>query len=262
MQRSGLTHRGDPARVAAAGGPLPPVDLPLACRGCGRHFRMHADAWIALLAGAGTWQECWADVRPTDHLGWMEPRPYREIIEAGEAAGLNESVRTGPCTIGPRHVWLAAFDFRFMGGSLGAVGGERLARGMEQAARLGWPYLLVAASGGARMQEGALALLQMAKVNAALGRLRAAGCPYVTILTDPTFGGVAASLALLGDVNIAEPGASIGFTGARVIEQATHTVLADGFQSAEFQLAHGQVDLVVPRPELRTTIARLLEFLA
>jgi len=139
------------------------------------------------------------------------------------------------------------------------VAGERLARGMEQAAASGLPYVLVAASGGARMQEGVLALMQMAKVNAAVGRLDAAGVPFFSVLTDPTFGGTAASLALLGDINIAEPGAAIGFTGPRVIKQATYADLPAGFQSADFQLARGQVDMVVPRPELRRLLAHLLE---
>jgi acetyl-CoA carboxylase carboxyl transferase subunit beta len=155
--------------------------------------------------------------------------------------------------------WLAAFDFGFVGGTLSIVAGERLARGMEQAAASHVPYILVTASGGARMQEGVLALMQMAKVNAAVGRLHAAGVPFFSILTDPTFGGTAASLALLADINIAEPGAAIGFTGPRVIKQATYAELPQGFQSAEFQLAHGQIDVVISRTELRPLLAHLLD---
>jgi acetyl-CoA carboxylase carboxyl transferase subunit beta len=271
---------GERRDVAASGSPLPAVDVPATCPdcgalldqtllsrqlyvcACGRHFRMHAGAWIALLASTGTWHECWTDLRPVDHLGWQKPRPYRALVETAEQAGLNEAVRTGSCQIEGHSVWLAAFDFRFMGGSLGLVSGERLARGLEQAAQLRTPYVLVAASGGARMQEGALALMQMAKVNAALARLKRHSVPYFSILTDPTFGGVAASLAFLGDVNIAEDGASIGFTGARVIRQATHATLHDGFQKAEFQLAHGQVDIVAPRSELRRTVVDLLDLFA
>src|SRR5207302_7097973 len=151
------------------------------------------------------------------------------------------------------------FDFRFVGGTLSIVAGERLARGLEQAAQTRRPYVLVAASGGARMQEGVLALMQLAKVNGAVGRLHDARVPYFSVLTDPTFGGTAASLALLADVNIAEPGAAIGFTGPRVIKQATYADLPPGFQSADFQLAHGQVDLVVSRTELRPLLAHLLE---
>jgi acetyl-CoA carboxylase carboxyl transferase subunit beta len=220
---------------------------------------MHADAWIALLADQGSWQERWADVRPHDLLEWKVPKPYQETIDQARQEGLNEAVRTGTAELGGRPVWLGVFDFRFVGGTLSIVAGERLARGFEQAAAGRTPFLLVAASGGARMQEGVLALMQMAKVNGALGRLHGAGVPYFSVLTDPTFGGVSASLALLADVNLAEPGASIGFTGARVIKQATYADLPAGFQSAEFQLRCGQVDMVVPRTELRERLARLLD---
>mgnify|MGYP001500631209 CR=1 FL=1 len=260
-----------------SGSKLPPISLPTNCPGCGvgleaeelreqcyvcdcgHHFRMHADAWLALLADGGSWQERWAEIRPHDLLQWRVPKPYDEVIEQARAEGLNEAVRTGTARIEGRDVWLALFDFRFVGGTLSIVAGERLARGMEQAASTRTPYLLVAASGGARMQEGVLALMQMAKVNAAAGRLHSSGTPYFSILTDPTFGGVSASLALIADVNVAEPGAAIGFTGARVIKQATYADLPAGFQSAEFQLAHGQVDMVVPRTELRPRLAHLLE---
>jgi len=226
---------------------------------CGHHFRMHADAWIALLADPGSFEERWADIRPHDLLDWKVPKPYQDVIDQARAEGLNEAVRTGTCELGGRPIWLAVFDFRFVGGTLSIVAGERLARGMEQAAATSTPYLLVAASGGARMQEGVLALMQMAKVNGAVARLQDARVPYLSVLTDPTFGGTSASLALLADVNLAEPGASIGFTGARVIKQATYADLPAGFQSAEFQLAHGQVDMVVPRPELRPLLEHLLE---
>jgi len=265
------------AEIAVSGGKLPPVTLPSNCPGCGitlelehlrkhayvctcgHHFRMGADAWIALIADRATWHERWADVRSHDLLNWKVPKPYQETIEQLREEGLNEAVRTGICSLAGRHIWLATFDFRFVGGTLSIVAGERLARGMEQAAATRTPYVLISASGGARMQEGVLALMQMAKVNAALGRLNAAGVPYFSVLTDPTFGGTAASLALLADINIAEPGAAIGFTGPRVIKQATYADLPAGFQSAEFQLARGQVDMVVPRTELRRLLAHLLE---
>jgi acetyl-CoA carboxylase carboxyl transferase subunit beta len=263
--------------VRAIGGKLPPIALPTNCPGCGvaldpeelrkhayvcecgHHFRLGADAWIALLADRGSWKERWGDVRSHDLLNWKVPKPYQATIEQLLEEGLNEAVRTGTCTLGGRTIWLAAFDFRFVGGTLSIVAGERLARGMEQAMTSGLPYLLVAASGGARMQEGVLALMQMAKVNAAVGRMHAAGVPYFSVLTDPTFGGTAASLALLADINIAEPGAAIGFTGPRVIKQATYADLPPGFQSADFQLARGQVDMVVPRTELRRLLAHLLD---
>jgi acetyl-CoA carboxylase carboxyl transferase beta subunit len=263
--------------VRIAGGKLPPIMLPTNCPGCGvaleteelrkhnyvcecgHHFRLGADAWIALLADRGSWHERWGDVRSHDLLNWKVPKAYQEITDQLREEGLNEAVRTGRCTLGGRPIWLAVFDFRFIGGTLSIVAGERLARGMEQAAASGEPYLLVAASGGARMQEGVLALMQMAKVNAAVGRLHAAGVPFFSILTDPTFGGTAASLALLADINIAEPGAAIGFTGPRVIKQATYADLPPGFQSAEFQLARGQVDMVLSRTEVRRLVAHLLE---
>ena len=269
--------KGTHHQVAMAGGKLPPIGLPTNCPGCGvslvqeklakhayvcdcgHHFRLGADAWIALIADHGSWQERWGDVRPHDLLNWKVPKPYEAVIEQARAEGLNEAVRTGTCTLADRSIWLASFDFRFVGGTLSIVAGERLARGMEQAANSGLPYVLVCASGGARMQEGVLALMQMAKVNAAVGRLHHSGVPFFSVLTDPTFGGTAASLALLADVNIAEPGAAIGFTGPRVIKQATYENLPEGFQSAAFQLAHGQVDMVVPRVELRALLAHLLE---
>jgi acetyl-CoA carboxylase carboxyl transferase subunit beta len=271
-----VVHKGPP-EVRIAGSTLPKIPLPTNCPGCGvgleiedlktrnyvcecgHHFRLGADAWIALIADQGSWQERWGDIRSHDLLHWKVPKPYQAEIDRLMDEGLNEAVRTGACMLNGRPIWLAAFDFRFVGGTLSIVAGERLARGMEAAAASGIPYLLVSASGGARMQEGVLALMQMAKVNAALGRLHVAGVPYFSVLTDPTFGGTAASLALLGDINIAEPNAAIGFTGARVIKQATYADLPEGFQTAEFQLAHGQVDLVVPRTELRRLLAHLLE---
>ena len=266
-----------PAEVRIAGAKLPPIPLPTNCPGCGvaldheelrrhtyvcacgHHFRLGADAWIALIADRGTWKERYGDVRSHDLLNWKVPKPYQAQLDQLRDEGLNEAVRTGTCALSGRAIWLATFDFRFVGGTLSIVAGERLARGMEQAAASGLPYVLVTASGGARMQEGVLALMQMAKVNAAVGRLDVAKVPFFSILTDPTFGGTAASLALLADVNIAEPGAAIGFTGPRVIKQATYADLPSGFQSAEFQMARGQVDMVVPRPELRRLLAHLLE---
>jgi len=267
-----------PHQVAMRGGPLPEILLPTncpgcgvglrvqdlrdnnyVCLGCGHHFRLGADVWIPLIADDGSWNERWADVRSHDLLNWKVPKPYQEVVEQLLEDGLNEAVRTGTCSLAGHQIWLAAFDFGFVGGTLSIVAGERLARGMEQAAASHVPYVLVAASGGARMQEGVLALMQMAKVNAAVGRLHAAGVPFFSVLTDPTFGGTAASLALLADINIAEPGAAIGFTGPRVIKQATYADLPPGFQSAEFQLAHGQIDVVLPRTEIRALLAHLLE---
>jgi acetyl-CoA carboxylase carboxyl transferase beta subunit len=265
------------AAIAMTGNPLPGIALPTNCPGCGasldadqlrrqayvcdcgHHFPMRAETWIALLSDPGSWQERWSEVRTHDLLNWLDPKPYRATIDQAREEGLNEAVRTGTCRLAGHHLWLAVFDFRFVGGTLSIVAGERLARGIEQAAVTQTPYLLVAASGGARMQEGVLALMQMAKVNGAVARLHSARVPYFSVLTDPTYGGTAASLALLADVNIAEPGAAIGFTGPRVIKQATYADLPPGFQRADFQLRHGQVDMVMARPELRARLAHLLE---
>jgi acetyl-CoA carboxylase carboxyl transferase subunit beta len=228
---------------------------------CGHHFPLHAEAWIALLSDVGEWEEHWADLMPVDVLHWQRPRPYRAILDRGLEQGLNEAVRTGPCAIGGRRFWMAVFDFRFIGGTLGMVAGERLTRAIEHAITDDVPFLLVAASGGARMQESAHALMQMAKVNGAVAALHDARVPYLSLLTYPTYGGTAASLALLADINIAEPGAAIGFTGPRVIEQSTHERLPDRFQTAEFQLGHGQVDMIVQRLDLRRTLALLHDLL-
>lgn len=269
-----LDRTGD--LCSMAGDRLPRVQLPPACASCGtvldaevlrrelyvcscgNHLRMDADAWTALLADRGTWREHWSELRGHDYLCWQEPKPYASILEKGARTGLNESVRAGSCRLADQAVSICLFDFRFLGGTLGVVSGERLARSLERAVDRDEPFILVTASGGARMQEGVLALVQMAKVNAAVTRFQAASRPFFSVLSDPTFGGTAASLALLADVNIAEPGAAIGFTGARVIKQATHTELPPGFQSAEFQLSHGQVDMVVHRHELRRTLVHLL----
>ena len=181
--------------VRIAGSKLPPIALPTNCPGCGvalepdelrkhnyvcdcgHHFRLGGDAWIALIADRGSWQERWEDVRSHDLLNWKMPKTYQSTIDKAREEGLNEAVRTGTCSLGGHPLWLAAFDFRFIGGTLSIVAGERLARGMEQAAASGVPYLLIAASGGARMQEGVLALMQMAKVNAALDAFTRPACP-------------------------------------------------------------------------------------
>jgi len=226
---------------------------------CGRHFPLHGEAWIRLIADEGSWQEHWSELRPADLLRWKRPRAYSITLDAAEAEGLNEAVRVGTCTLGGQPLWLAVFDFRFVGGTLSVVAGERLVRAMEAASRSDGPIVVVTASGGARMQEGVYALMQMAKVNAAVADLVDTRTPYFSILTNPTYGGTAASMALIADVNIAEPGAAIGFTGPRVIQQATHESLPGDFQSAEFQLGHGQIDMIVPRTELRARLAWLAE---
>lgn len=266
------SRRGGHPEVSGA--PLPEIKHPPACPSCGLiqdshllrrqvytcrcgyHFRINADSWVALLPDAGSWRERFTELQGRDVLGWQTPRDYHEQLDRLQAH--TESVRSGTCQLNGHPIWLCVFDFEFMGGTLGLVAGERLTRAIEQSSESGVPIVVVFASGGARMQEGTLALMQMAKINAALSRLHARSTPYFSVLSDPTFGGTAASLALLADVNLAEPGASIGFTGARVIQQATYATLPPGFQSAGYQMNHGQVDLIVPRTELRQTLSRLL----
>jgi acetyl-CoA carboxylase carboxyl transferase subunit beta len=263
--------------VSPVGGALPAIALPTNCEGCGttldpdalrqsvyvcecgHHFPIHGEAWITLMSDEGTWQEYWSGLRPSDFLHWTLPKPYAVTLQEASEEGLNEAVRAGTCEIGGYPVWLGVFDFRFVGGTLSVVAGERLVRGLAHARQERLPFVLVTASGGARMQEGALALMQMARVNVAVAQLDEAGLPFFSILTHPTFGGTAASLALLGDVNFAEPEAAVGFTGPRVIQQATFAELPEAFQSAEFQLAHGQIDMVVSRLELRSKLAHFLE---
>jgi acetyl-CoA carboxylase carboxyl transferase beta subunit len=271
------TSDADAEPLAVIGSRLPPITLPTNCPACGialdpeelgrqayvcdcsHHFPLHGEAWIALIADEGSWREHWADLRARDFLHWSLPTPYSATLAQAADEGLNESVRTGTCEIGGHRIWLAVFDFRFVGGTLSVVAGERLVRSMEQARHDRLPYVLVTASGGARMQEGVLALMQMAKVTIAVSELDSARIPFFSILSHPTYGGTTASLALLADVNFAEMGASIGFTGPRVIAQATHADLPADFQTADFQLTHGQVDAVLPRTGLRAKLVHFLE---
>jgi acetyl-CoA carboxylase carboxyl transferase subunit beta len=232
------------------------------CPSCGHHFRMSVGERIDLLVDPGTFEERDAGLEPVDRLGFHDDKPYAARIEASQLkTGLRDAVVWGVADIEGRRVAIGIFDFRFMGGSMGAVVGEKLARCFETALTERIPAIVVSASGGARMQEGTLSLMQLAKTTAPLVRLDAAGVPFISVLTDPTTGGVLASFASVGDVVIAEPKALIGFAGARVASGTVGEELPEGFQSAEFLLAHGFVDAVVPRVELRATLARLLRLL-
>jgi acetyl-CoA carboxylase carboxyl transferase subunit beta len=232
------------------------------CPKCGHHLRLTVDQRLLLLADRGSFEETDAAMTAADPLGFRDSLPYpQRVSEAMTRTGKNEAVLTGFCMIEGRRIALALFDFGFLGGSMGSVVGEKLTRLAERALAERVPLMVVASSGGARMQEGILSLMQMAKVSAALGRLRDQGVPYISVLTDPTTGGVAASLAMLGDLNVAEPGALIGFAGPRVIEQTIGHTLPEGFQTSEFLLAHGMVDLVVERRALKATLAKLLEWM-
>ena len=232
------------------------------CPGCGHHFRMSIGERLDLLLDPGSFEERDAGLEAIDRLGFHDDRPYGHRLEASRVkTGLRDALVWGIGRIDGQRVAIGIFDFRFMGGSMGSVVGEKLARCFETALAERIPALVVSASGGARMQEGTLSLMQLAKSTAPLVRLDRAGIPFIAVLTDPTTGGVLASFASLGDVIVAEPKALIGFAGARVASDTVGEELPQGFQTSEFLLDHGFVDMVVPRPELRATLSRLLRLL-
>ncbi|HVF61491.1 MAG TPA: acetyl-CoA carboxylase, carboxyltransferase subunit beta [Thermoanaerobaculia bacterium] len=229
------------------------------CPKCGYHFRIDARARIALLLDEPEPEELFASVSPSDPLGFRDTKRYRERLKTyQQAVGERDAVVVVQGEIEEIPVVLAALEYRFMGGSMGSVVGEKVTRAAERALDRSWPLVVVSASGGARMQEGVLSLMQMAKIAGALARLRDAKVPYLSVLTDPTTGGVTASFAMLGDLNIAEPGALIGFAGPRVIEQTIRQSLPEGFQRSEFLLEHGFLDMIVPRAEMKATLATCL----
>ncbi|MHB8139876.1 MAG: acetyl-CoA carboxylase, carboxyltransferase subunit beta [Vulcanimicrobiaceae bacterium] len=232
------------------------------CPKCAHHFRMHAFDRIASIVD-GDFTEIGADVLPLDPLGWADKRPYPAKLEADrQKSGLTEGVVTGLAKIGGFDVALGVMDFYFRGGTMGSVVGERITRLLEAARSASLPCVLFTASGGARMEEGMLALMQMAKTTAAVTRFIEAGNFMLVVLTDPTTGGVSASFAFQADVIVAEPKAMIGFAGRRVIEQTIRQKLPDQFQTAEFLLEKGHIDMVVDRRELRATLIRLFEYAA
>ncbi|MDE3111828.1 MAG: acetyl-CoA carboxylase carboxyltransferase subunit beta [Chloroflexota bacterium] len=229
------------------------------CPKCEHHFKIGARERIELLADKGTFEERDADLTSGDPLSFVDSKPYRERIEAARIkSGATDAVITGTAAVGGVPVELAVMDFDFIGGSMGSVVGEKITRAAERALARRAPLVVVSASGGARMQEGTLALMQMAKILSAVSRLGDAGIPYISVLTDPTTGGVLASFASLGDVVLAEPKAYIGFSGARVTDQTIGERLPAGFQRAEFVLEHGFIDQVVPRAQLKERIAFFL----
>jgi acetyl-CoA carboxylase carboxyl transferase subunit beta len=232
------------------------------CPKCGYHFRIDARARISLLLDDPQPRELFTNISPVDPLNFRDTKRYRDRLRSyQQAVGERDAVLVAQGTIEEMPVVMAVMEYRFMGGSMGSVVGEKIARAAERAAERKWPLIVVSASGGARMQEGVLSLMQMAKISAALARLRTVRVPYVSVLTDPTTGGVTASFAMLGDLNIAEPGALIGFAGPRVIEQTIRQSLPEGFQRSEFLLEHGFLDLVVERSEMKETLARCLRHL-
>jgi len=230
------------------------------CPKCNFHMRIGAKKRIELFADKGSFVEFDSELHPTDPLNFVDKKSYRKRLEESfRKTGRTSSVVSGECTIDGIGVQLAIFDFSYMGGSLGSVEGEKIVRAVNRALEKNQGLIIVSASGGARMQESTFSLMQMAKTSAALKKLDSAGLPYISILTDPTFGGVSASFAFLGDILMAEPGALIGFAGARVIKQTIGKDLPKGFQRAEFLLEHGLIDMVVDRNEMKKTLADLLK---
>jgi acetyl-CoA carboxylase carboxyl transferase subunit beta len=231
------------------------------CPKCQFHFKMNARQRLAMLLD-GRWTEHDAGMMSTDPLRFVDTKPYaRRIKEAQRKLGVNDAVMTAEGQLAGRPVVCCAMEFGFIGGSMGAVVGEKVTRAIEMAVQTRQPLIVVSCSGGARMMEGTISLMQLAKVSAALGRMDEAKLPYISVLTDPTTGGVTASFAMLGDLNIAEPGALIGFAGPRVIEQTIRQKLPEGFQRSEFLLEHGFLDAVVPRKEMKAYIANALDLL-
>ncbi|HTS28466.1 MAG TPA: acetyl-CoA carboxylase, carboxyltransferase subunit beta [Bryobacteraceae bacterium] len=230
------------------------------CPKCGLHSRLDAAARLKLLLD-GPYEEFETDLKSSDPLGFIDSKPYRDRLRSMQhATSLSDALISAAGLLSGRPVQICSMDPRFIGGSMGSVVGEKIARAVERAIERHTPLVIVSASGGARMQEGAISLMQMAKISAALMRLDEARLPYISVLTDPTTGGVTASYAMLGDLNIAEPGALIGFAGPRVIEQTIRQKLPEGFQRSEFLLKHGMLDAVVPRLELKPYIATALKF--
>jgi acetyl-CoA carboxylase carboxyl transferase subunit beta len=232
------------------------------CGKCAHHFRLTAIERLRSLFDDERWVEMDAGLRSNDPLKFTDTKPYKDRLAASEkASGLADAIMVATGRIEDIETVVCAMEYTFIGGSMGVVMGEKIVRGIEHALTRRQPLVIVSCSGGARMMEGALSLLQMAKISAALARFDRAHLPYISVLTDPTTGGVTASFAMLGDLNIAEPKALIGFAGPRVIEQTIRQKLPEGFQRSEFLLEHGMLDLVVDRRELKSTIARAFRFM-
>lgn len=231
----------------------------LVCVECGHHHRVFSDERINQLIDEGTWQPLDTHIAPQDPLKFRDRKAYSDRIRDMQSrTELTDAVQTGSGLLEGLAIGLGVMDFRFMGGSMGSVVGEKLTRMIEHSTQLGLPVVIVCASGGARMQEGMLSLMQMAKISGALERHREARLLYMPVLSHPTTGGVTASFAMLGDIIVAEPEATIGFAGRRVVEQTLREKLPDDFQTAEYLLKHGFVDAIVPRTELKSTLAKLI----
>ena len=232
------------------------------CPKCNYHFRINSRERLRLLLDDGQFEEFDADIRPKDALGFSDTKPYaKRIVDYQKRTGMKDALVSCTGTIGGLPVVVGVMEYGFMGGSMGSVVGEKVTRCAEKALQGRVPLIVISCSGGARMQEGALSLMQMAKISAALARLDEAGLPFISVLTDPTTGGVTASFAMLGDLNLAEPRALIGFAGPRVIEQTIRQKLPEGFQRSEFLVEHGMLDMVVERNRLRDVIHDSIRFM-
>ena len=232
------------------------------CPKCGKHFRIDARTRLANLFDNGDYETFSSNLSSTDPLKFVDLKPYSERLKrAQEETGLTDAVINSRGKLNGRPIIISAMEYSFIGGSMGSVVGEVITRAVELALESKEPLIIISASGGARMMEGVLSLMQLAKISAALARLDEARVPYISVLTDPTTGGVTASFAMLGDLNIAEPGALIGFAGPRVIEQTIRQKLPAGFQRSEFLLEHGMLDAVVHRKEMKAYIGRALDFM-
>lgn len=231
------------------------------CPKCGHHFRIDATTRLKLLFDGGVYEQFDANLTSTDPLAFTDSKKYNERLDSMRAAtGLQDAIVSAVGSLNGRRVHICALELKFIGGSMGAVVGEKITRAVERSTAENIPLVIISASGGARMQEGAISLMQLAKISAALMKLDEAGIPYISILTDPTTGGVTASFAMLGDLNIGEPGALIGFAGPRVIEQTIRQKLPEGFQTSEFLLEHGFLDAVVKRADLKDYLDRAFRF--
>ena len=232
------------------------------CPKCNYHFRISARERLEVLYDDGKYREFDTEISPVDALGFVDSKPYASRLANYQAeTGLKDALISSEGLLGGMPVIIAVMEYGFMGGSMGSVVGEKVTRAAERAYEARCPLIVISCSGGARMQEGALSLMQMAKISAALARLDARGIPFVSVLTDPTTGGVTASFAMLGDLNIAEPRALIGFAGPRVIEQTIRQKLPVGFQRSEFLLEHGMIDIIVERAQMRDTLVQCLHFM-
>ena len=232
------------------------------CPKCDHHMRLGGRKRLETFVDEGSFVETSADISPVDRLKFKDLKKYKDrITQAQKATGETDSFITGSGTINGLPVMVAAFEFKFMGGSMGSVVGEKFVRAVDQAIETQTPFICFSASGGARMQEALFSLMQMAKTSAALGRLREAGLPFISVLTDPTMGGVSASFAMLGDLNVAEPKALIGFAGPRVIKETIKKDLPEGFQRSEFLLEHGAIDRIIHRHQLRDELADICKML-